>query len=310
MPRRALSFRKEIPSALLFVGLTGVILAAVSAAVKDSPNAGENSGSASVTPARPSNPPHHVIKSKTSSRSALQAAHKTDDLNQPTGRAKSSRRGHFLPHFASLGVAPQRRDSVAPKNEASSKKNLITLATAMHDYHRKHGHFPPAVVLGPDGKTPHSWRVELLPYLDQKALYEQYRMGEPWDSKDNIKVLSQMPPVFHSPYDDPNSCNSGYFALVGTGTVFEGAKGIANAEITGGTNNTLLLAECRRQILWTKPEDISFDPYEALPELGGFLPGSMAGVMADGSYRLITLDRQAEEELRGLIIRNDKQPVT
>src|ERR1700693_1337531 len=139
MPRRALSFRKEIPSALLFAGWTGLILAAVSAAVKDSPNAGENSGSTSAAAMLLSNPPHHGIKPKNSTGSGLQAAHKTDDPNQPPGRAKSSRRGHPLPHFASFGVAAPRRDSVAPENEARSKKNLTTLATAMHDYHRKHG---------------------------------------------------------------------------------------------------------------------------------------------------------------------------
>lgn len=42
-----------------------------------------------------------------------------------------------------------------------------------------HGHFPPPTVLGPDGKTPHSWRVAILPYLDQKALYDEYRFDEP-----------------------------------------------------------------------------------------------------------------------------------
>ena len=44
-------------------------------------------------------------------------------------------------------------------------------------------------------KNAHSWRVELLPYLDQNDLYGQYRMNEPWDSENNKKVLEQMPAV-------------------------------------------------------------------------------------------------------------------
>jgi hypothetical protein len=309
MRHRAQSFRKEIPSALLSVALTCLILAAVGAAVKDGPNAGENSSSASVTQPPSSNPRQPLVTPRSSTGSALQTAHDSDRLEQPTGPSESKRRGPLRLRVRAFDT-PRPVDRVVLENEAKSKKNLTTLAAALHEFHRKHGHFPPAVVLGPDGKTPHSWRVELLPYLDQQALYDQYRMDEPWDSKNNIKVLGQMPAVFHSPYDDPNSCNSGYFALVGAGTLFEGTKGISNAEITDGTNNTLLLAECRRQILWTKPEDILFDPYEPLPQLGGFLTGSMAGVMADGAYRLLSIDRLAEEEVRELIIRNDKRPMT
>ena len=66
----------------------------------------------------------------------------------------------------------------------------------MHNYHDTHGQFPPAVVVGPDSKTPHSWRVELLPFLDQDALFKEYRLNEPWDSEANKKVLAQSPAVF------------------------------------------------------------------------------------------------------------------
>ncbi len=51
----------------------------------------------------------------------------------------------------------------------SSKNHLKQLALAMHNYHDVYHHFPPAVVIGPDGKTPHSWRVELLPFLEGEA---------------------------------------------------------------------------------------------------------------------------------------------
>ena len=167
----------------------------------------------------------------------------------------------------------------------------------MHNYHDAHRHFPPAVVMGPDGKTPHSWRVELLPYLDAKALYDRYRMNEPWDSPDNQKILAEMPAAFRSRFDDPKSTNSAYFVLVGPGTIFEGTEGIRIREITDGTSNTIMIVEAKRNIPWTKPEDIPFDPEKPLPELGGYIDGKFGTTFADGSYRLIDKERQGRIEV-------------
>ena len=77
-----------------------------------------------------------------------------------------------------------------------STNNLKQIALAMHNYESTYGHFPAAVVMGPDGKTPHSWRVEILPYLEQNELFKAYKMDEPWDSPNNKKVLEKMPNVF------------------------------------------------------------------------------------------------------------------
>ena len=67
--------------------------------------------------------------------------------------------------------------------QMQSSNNLKQFALAMHMYQDAKKHFPPAVLYGPDGKTPYSWRVELLPYFDEKALYDQYHFDEPWDSE-------------------------------------------------------------------------------------------------------------------------------
>ncbi len=57
--------------------------------------------------------------------------------------------------------------------------NLKQIALAMHNYHATYNHFPAAVVMGPDGKTPHSWRVEILPFIEQNELFKAYKMNEP-----------------------------------------------------------------------------------------------------------------------------------
>ncbi|HEV8000765.1 MAG TPA: DUF1559 domain-containing protein [Planctomycetaceae bacterium] len=193
-----------------------------------------------------------------------------------------------------------------PAKTQDTREKLEKLASAMRKYHDRYKHFPPAVVIGPDGKTSHSWRVTLLPFLgeEMQRLYANYKLDEPWDSPANKKVLDQMPDIFHSCYDDPKSTNSAFYVLVGPGTVFEGSKGIKISEITDEASLTLLIVEAKRKVPWTKPEDIPYDPKKPIPELGGFEQGSFGGAMADGSSHMLSKKVRAII-LRGLIERND-----
>lgn len=183
-----------------------------------------------------------------------------------------------------------------------SRHNLRRLALAMWDYHVAHKHFPPAVVMGKDGKgkTPHSWRVALLPFLEAADLYEQYKFDEPWDSPDNKKVLEKMPGVFRAPRDKPGSTNSGYFVITGPETAFPGKETVRVRDILDGTSNTLLAVETKRNIPWTKPEDIPYDPKKPLPKLGGFEKGGFYAALCDGTIRFIS--ETLDEKIRRAII--------
>src|SRR4051812_11083639 len=55
------------------------------------------------------------------------------------------------------------------------------IALAMRSYQADYGCLPPAYIADAQGKPMHSWRVLLLPYLDQAGLYDAYNFGEPWD---------------------------------------------------------------------------------------------------------------------------------
>ena len=98
-------------------------------------------------------------------------------------------------------------------NRDQSRDNLKMIALAFHNYAALNGHFPPAVLRGPDGTTTHSWRVALLPFLGQEQLYSQYDRSQSWDSKQNQKVLKQMPAVLRHPLDATDSTRSGYFVF-------------------------------------------------------------------------------------------------
>lgn len=184
---------------------------------------------------------------------------------------------------------------------AQSANNLKQLALAMHNYHDVNGRFPPAVVVGPDGKTTHSWRVAILPYLDQSTLYGQYNVNEPWDGPNNRKLLARIPAVYRAAPDD-TSTNTSYFALTGGGSIFDTKEGSALRDIVDGTLNTILFVEAKREIPWLKPEDLPYDPTGELPTLGGFSPGGFNTAFADGAVRFLsaTIDKTT---LRALITR-------
>jgi hypothetical protein len=192
-----------------------------------------------------------------------------------------------------------------------SLNNLKQLGLAMHSYHSMHDHLPPAALYSKEGKPLLSWRVLLLPYLDQGALYARFNLDEPWDSPHNKKLLPLMPRVYAvSGQAQPGDAYKTYFRVfVGKGTAFEGTTGLHLQEFTDGTSNTFLVVEGGTPVEWTRPdEELVYDPQKPLPPLGGAFRDGFHAVFGDGSVWYLGADTP-ESLLRGLITRNGGEPV-
>ncbi len=192
---------------------------------------------------------------------------------------------------AALAPAVQARRSSAKRIQ--SVNNLKQLGLAMHNYSQAHGgRFPAAVMVGPDGKTPYSWRVAILPYIEQEPLFRQYNFNEPWDGPNNRKLLDKMPMMFAHPDGPRNS--PAYYMPTGPHTISPDNQGSLLTQITDGLSYTIALVEARRDIPWTKPDDISFvgigqgADNAPLPPLGGFSAGGFNTAFADGAVRFIS----------------------
>jgi prepilin-type processing-associated H-X9-DG protein len=192
-----------------------------------------------------------------------------------------------------------------------SANNLKMLGLAMHKYEDVHGHFPPAVVYGRDGKTPlYSWRVELLPYLEEQALYDQFKKDEPWNGPNNVKLLPLMPKVFALPAapDDTKTPYQVFVTPVPRGAPvppdaapFGGSQPPRVAAIRDGLSNTLMIAEAATSVPWTQPVDLTFDPKGPLPRLGPPTGTPTFNVLFfDGSVRALKRDLKPET-LKALI---------
>jgi hypothetical protein len=200
------------------------------------------------------------------------------------------------------------------------RENLKRLMLAMHNYHDLHGHFPAATVIGADGKTPHSWRVALLPYIEgpggsYQALFNQYKMDEPWDGPNNRKLLDQMPAVFRTAGDDGASTITRVFAVTGLGTIFDRSEGTKISEISDGSSMTIALIETKKvvgektiDVPWMKPEDIELDPKKPLQKFGVKPDQGFLAALADGSVRILPAETP-EETLRKLLTRAGKEVV-
>ena len=237
---------------------------------------------------------------------ALESAQVTQDKTtvQVTMESKT------LPLFTLLPAAVQKTRVAAKRTQ--SQNNLKQIAMAMHNYHDTFGFFPPQALKDKkdkNGKPLLSWRVAILPFIEQDALYRQFKLDEPWDSEHNKKLLEQMPKIYA-----PVNAKTGekyetyYQGFAGKGTVFEPGEKIRIADIVDGTSTTIMIVEAANSVPWTKPEDLPFDPEKPLPKLGAEFPDIFNAAFCDGSVHAIT-KKIDDKTLRALITRNGGEPV-
>ena len=122
---------------------------------------------------------------------------------------------------ALLIPAVQKVREAAARTQNSN--NLRQLALAMHMYHDVYKTLPSAAICDKkDSKHLLSWRVAVLPYIEELPLYNRFKLDEPWDSKHNMELVKLMPKTFMNPSrtDPPGQTN--YRVLVGGGTASNG----------------------------------------------------------------------------------------
>lgn len=140
---------------------------------------------------------------------------------------------------------------------------LFYLRHALHNYHDAHGCFPPAYIADENGRPMHSWRVLLLPYMEQNDLLKKYRFDEPWDGPNNRLLHGEVLPFYQCPSNnDPPRKNGSrntadYLAVVGPGTAWPGGEPLRMAEITDDPAETILLVEVAdSDVIWCEPRDL------------------------------------------------------
>ena len=146
--------------------------------------------------------------------------------------------------------------------------NLRCILIAMHNYHNDYNRLPNQAICDKDGKPLLSWRVSMLPYLEQDQLYKQFKLNEPWDSEHNKKLIEKMPKIYVHPFAKNVPANHTLYQVFYTK---QGSKPAAAIMETGkmtlgmltvqdGTSNTFVLTDAAAEAVpWTKPADLLYD---------------------------------------------------
>ncbi len=204
--------------------------------------------------------------------------------------------GMLMPAALSADEAARRQQSM---------NNLKQIGLAFHNdasRNRRRGQagsyaFTPAYSSDEAKRPLLSWRVHLLPYIEQKELYDRFHLDEPWDSPHNRTLIAEMPETYASPLAPVGLAAQGkttYVVPRGPSTTLSGTERTPINSISDGTSNTILALEvpADRAVVWTQPADweIGEEPSPAILAEG--LRTGAPVLFVDGAvrYLLSTID--------------------
>ena len=201
--------------------------------------------------------------------------------------------------FSLLKLAAQAGEARVSTNQSSYK--LKQLTRAIYKYFDVHKSYPPhAEARGKDGHSGLSWRVHILPYVDEVELYKEFKLDEAWDSTHNIKLLARMPAIFApvpiaGESTSVQAFHSLYATPVGEQTIFGGEEPVTIQTVTDGTSNTVMIVELapEQAFPWTSPEEYRYDPQNPAAKLYS-RDGKALVAYADTSARTVRIDNTPE----------------
>jgi hypothetical protein len=207
----------------------------------------------------------------------------------------------------------------ALNTSSAAENNVKQIVLAIINYADTFGHMP-SNTYDKDGKPLLSWRVHILPYIEQNNLYKQFKLDEPWDSPHNKTFSEAILKVYTVPGRPTGAFNETYFRafILPKGAKPEnGRPYLTEGESKGpnfpggfpdGTSNTLLVVEAAEAVPWAKPDDLPYDGKLLLPALGGPSGRYIVG-FADGSTRTFRRGQVDDTNLRGIITRDGGETV-
>lgn len=214
-------------------------------------------------------------------------------------------------HVLTLERVPAKEAEAAQAQDARRRcgQQLERVVTGLHRYHDQHGKFPSSAITDGNGKALLSWRVALLPFLGEQALYNEFRLDEPWDSAHNRKLLPRLPKAYASIGNQPKAAGDTFVqAFVGPDCFFEAGRALRIEDIADGTSCTVAVVMAAQAVPWTKPADLDYAADKALPSFaGGVLnDGLLSFAFADGSAHVTSnvFGEERERVFRAAITRN------
>ena len=210
-------------------------------------------------------------------------------------------------------LLPATRSARPAAYRMQCANNLKQIGLALLNYEDVYGTLPPAYIANADGTPMHSWRVLILPFLEQGALYKQYRFDEPWNGPNNSRMADQIPSIYRCPSFSPqhdrnaeptdSALHTPYVVLCDENTPFPGSRAMSISEIKDGASETLAVAEVDSECVpWMAPRDIDVAGFARVLNKSKHRrqhTGGLHAAMVNGTVRFIsqTIDRDMLHQL-------------
>lgn len=177
-----------------------------------------------------------------------------------------SNRGRLMNFLAIMGFCallaallwPAMTTSDRPSSRTQCKNSLKQIGLALHNVHDAQHSFPARH----SGEPAQSWRLALLPWLDETELYRSYRPDRAWDAAENAEFARRKVGVYQCPSqkkhtDATKRWLTSYAVVYGPHCLWQDEGAPTLSQITDGAANTIVIVEaCRQNIVWNEPRDI------------------------------------------------------
>ena len=203
---------------------------------------------------------------------------------------------------------PARRPAVPSASTTSSRSAWrCTTTTSANNA------FPGPAITDKDGKPLLSWRVAILPYIEQQGLYKKFKLDEPWDSPHNKALFKEMPPIYVCPSRaDGRAGHDDLPGVRGQGRSVRERQGHeARRRSPTGRPTRSWSSRPRRRFPGPSPTTCRSTRrrLRSLFGAGSSHPGGFNAFLADGSVRFIR-NTISLEAFRALITRTGAKVVT
>ena len=186
------------------------------------------------------------------------APEQPQDIAGPKERALSQRE-------QAKPAAPEK-PIAGPLERALSQRNLRAVAQAVLAYTMDKGHLPTDILDAKTKKPLLSWRVAILPYMEQRAVHKLIKLDEPWDSENNKRLGQAKFKVYAAGITEEGVGQLGmtlFKRFSGAHTLHQPGTDVDVMKTPDGRPMTLLLAEVGDPVPWIKPDDPVLEPADA-----------------------------------------------